>query len=494
MSLPFPNNSLPHPDGANLYTILAEHARHQPDKVYLFQSGGSVTYRQMSDMALGLGQAVQARLGEAARPVVAVSMGCETAVLQLVWACLSAGICQAFLPSIPDPEQIAGFMAHIQAGLLITDLPELQGQPRAVSFETLQQAASAIQPITPGVPAQPATPAFIFQTSGTTGAAKWIQVTHGQYLTAIQSMQRAGSLAHAVDQTVYLTPPLSHSYGLSSLLEYSAAGAAIILPESGSTLGAIGDLLSGRQNHLITALEGVSHFYAQLARLIRRIELPKLQHVGFGGGAIDQEAVRQIREVHSGLSYSVRYGLTETPSVVSHKVFRPPYAADWASSGNVLPIYELCIVDEAGAPLPPGQPGQICLRGESLAWPYYGETAVSPFFATGDIGYLHADTQELYIVGRQSAFLKVRGYRLSPEHIEAVITTFNGVIDCRVSGTETGILAEVVPADDGLLPQTLLAFLADRLPSYAIPEKIAFVPAIPRTYSGKVKRHAHKSS
>ena len=482
MSLPVFQNYFRDNQRVSLYTILADQARHQPDKVYLYAADGRMTTRQMHDAALRLGKALQSNR------IVAASLYSGTAVLQLVWACLSSGICLAFLPTIPDPEQIAALRAQIGAELLITDLPELQALPGALSFAALRQAAE--QEDGEWVTAvSPQTPAFLFQTSGTTGAAKWIQVTHGQYAAALESMQDEGCLDHAIDQTVFITPPLSHSYGLSSLLEYSAMGAAVVLPAAGSTMGAVGDLLQERFNGVITALEGVPHFYAQLARLARRVTLPNLRHIGFGGGALDQEAVRQIQAVHSDLSYSVRYGLTETPSVVSHKRFAPPYADNWQSSGQVLPIYTLRIVDEAGNGVPAGQPGEIQLQGESLAWPYWGETAVADFFPTGDIGYIDPTTEELFINGRQSAFLKVRGYRLSPEYLESVIGSCAGVVDCRVSGSKTGILAEVVPADASVSSQTLLAALAAKLPNYALPEAITFVDAIPRTHSGKIKRY-----
>lgn len=486
MSLPVFHNDFRDDPGMSLYAILANRARQEPDKVYLYSADGRITYRQMHDVAMGLAQALPGRLG--ANQVVGVSVGSGTAVLPLVWACLAAGICLAFLPPIADPEHITTLLTQIGAELLITDSPELQGQPWALSLAALQQAADqSVGGMVTAVP--PPTPAFIFQTSGTTGAAKWIQVTHGQYAAAIAGMQASGGLDHAVDQTVFITPPLSHSYGLSSLLEYSAMGAAVVLPAAGSTMGAVGDLLQERFNGVITALEGVPHFYAQLSRLVRRIKLPNLRHAGFGGGALDQAAVRQIQAVHPDLSYSVRYGLTETPSVVSHKRFAPPYADNWQSSGQVLPIYTLRIVDGAGNCLPAGQAGEIHIQGESLAWPYLGETAVTDFFPTGDIGYLDPDTQELFINGRQSAFLKVRGYRLSPEYLESVIGSCAGVVDCRVAGSETGILAEVVPADATVSSHALLAALASKLPSYAIPEAITFVAAIPRTHSGKIKRY-----
>jgi acyl-coenzyme A synthetase/AMP-(fatty) acid ligase len=472
----------------NLYSILSNFVQRQPQQVYLYGDDGPLTYQQVDNIALKLGQALQREI-DPKRPLLGISLSSNTAVLQLVWACLASGICLAFLPAVPDPEQIAALMNQIGVQRLVTDVPELQQQPWAISFTALQQTAAGQDHEGMFKAIEPTAPAFLFQTSGTTGAAKWIQVTHGQFTTAIKTMREMGCLDHAAGQAVYITPPLSHSYGLSSLLEYSAMGAAVVLPAAQSTLGAVGDLLQARFNQVITAVEGVPHFYAQMARLLRRIKLPHLRHVGFGGGALDLAAVQQLQAVYPALSYSVRYGLTETPSVVSHKLFTPPYTENWHSSGKVLPIYTLRIVDEAGNSLPVGQPGEIHIQGSSLAWPFFGETAVTSFFATGDIGYLEADTQELHINGRQSAFLKVRGYRLSPEYLESIIASCPGVAECRVSGTETGILAEVVPAEAALRPQTVLTFLADKLPSYAIPETVLFVDVIPRTHSGKIIRH-----
>ena len=471
----------------NLYNILADNARLQPDKVYVYSQNRKITYKQMYDTVGHLAQQLHQRLELSQNPIVAVSTSHSEIVLHLIWACLAAGICLAFLPLSRDPAQIKSLMGQIQARALVTDIPELQTEPWSISYETLQgrfsdSSDTLVAPLAD-------TPAFIFQTSGTTGTAKWIQVRHGQFVGAIESMKRVGSLGHAVNQVAYITPPLSHSYGLSSLLEYSSVGASLILPRGDSTLGAITALINSPLANSITAIEGVPHFFAQMVRLITRINLPALQHIGFGGGRLDQEVINGIGKSYPKLSYSVRYGLTETPSVVSHKLFTPPYTDDWHSSGKILPIYNLQIVDHSGKAVPAGQQGEIQIKGETLAWPYYGETAVTDFFATGDIGYINADNDELYIVGRKSLFLKVRGYRLSPEYIESIIGTFEDILDCRVSGTDTGLLAEIVSTNNVISQQALHSFLATKLPSYAIPETTTFVAEIPRTASGKIKRY-----
>lgn len=473
----------------NLHKLLTDQAALYPDKIYIYTPNGGITYQQMCDHSIHLAQQLHQHFDFSLSPMLAISLSNSYTTLQLVWACLASGICLAFLPVSPDVEHIAALMAQLKTTAFITDVAELQTIPGAISYEMLQEEREENYSVALITASQLELPAFLFQTSGTTGASKWVQVTHRHYLTAVSSMRTAGALDHAINQTVYITSPLSHSYGLSSLLEYTSVGASIILPASRSALGAITDLMNPKFASKVTALEGVPHFYAQMARLIKRVQLPALQHIGLGGGALEREVMTRIGESYPQVSYSVRYGLTETPSVVSHKLFTPPYADDWRSSGKVLPGYTLQIVGERGELVPAGQPGEIHIRGESLAWPYYGETAVSDFFPTGDIGYIHPDTQELYIVGRQSLFLKVRGYRISPETIESAIRNFPNILDCRVSGTEIGILAEVVPADNLVSPQTLLKFLATRLPDYAIPETVTFVTSIPRTHSGKIIRY-----
>ncbi|MEO1087340.1 MAG: fatty acid--CoA ligase family protein, partial [Acidobacteriota bacterium] len=182
-----------------------------------------------------------------------------------------------------------------------------------------------------------------------------------------------------------------------------------------------------------------------------------------------------------------RYGMTETPSIVSGMTFHPPYDDDWSSSGRVLPVWELRIVDGAGRPLSDGEEGEIQLRGPGLAWPYYGESETEDaFFATGDLGVL--SDGRLSISGRKSLFIKNGGYRISPEEVEAVLRRHDAVADVRVSMGRDGLTAEWVPRGDELPAQALREFAAERLPAYAVPKNLVKRAEIPRTASGKIRR------
>ena len=477
------DNAMSHP--RRLYTLLH---RVQADKVYYHCGEHTLSYGQFCQQVEALGQTLRHYTAKQTSPVIATTVSHPQTLLHLIWACLSADICLAFLPPQDDATTLHALMAQVDAAIVVTDDDIEQGEPWLVSYKALEAIAVQDAQVEATTAVTVDTPAFIFQTSGTTGAPKWVMVTQAQCWQAIMAMQEAGCLTHAVEQRVYITPPFSHSYGLSSMLEYTAVAATLIMPAAPSSLGAVGPLLKTAVAEQVSAIEGVPYFYQQLVRFARRLKMPALRHIGFGGGRIEGQLLQQLHQLYPHLTYAIRYGMTETPSVISHKQFTMPVADQPLSAGKPLPIYDVRIVDEQRQAVDVGQQGEIEIRGHSLAWPYYGEPPNDDFFATGDIGYLNAQ-RELVVVGRKSLFLKVRGYRLSPVDIEAAIITFAGVAACRVSATSDEVMAEIVSDDKSFSEVALRQFLGDKLPSYAIPKAITLVAQIPRTASGKIKRH-----
>jgi acyl-CoA synthetase (AMP-forming)/AMP-acid ligase II len=251
-------------------------------------------------------------------------------------------------------------------------------------------------------------------------------------------------------------------------------GSTIALPRGFSPLGAVGDLREPGLAGNIIAIEAVPYFYAQLSKLSGRIRLPKLRLMGYGGGALVPAVFERLRAVYPVQTCSVRYGMTETPSVVSQKIFVDSDDEDWTSSGTLLPLYALRIVDETGTIALPGQVGEICLKGDCLALPYLGEIDSTDFFATGDLGYLD-NHQELHVVGRKSVYLESRGFRVSPEYVESVAILHEGVYDCQALNYNGNLWLNVVPNVSALSTSQLLSFLSEWLPGYAVPEKVRFV-------------------
>ncbi|MEO1087546.1 MAG: class I adenylate-forming enzyme family protein, partial [Acidobacteriota bacterium] len=286
----------------DLFELLASRARARPDAALCYRGADAISNREAHDDATALA----AQLRRDRTTVLAAAVGDPYELHRWVWASRAAPCTLALLPVVRDPDAVKALMAQVGAERLVTDVDELA----ELASSTAGTARDA--PASPTDDASP--PAFLLQTSGTTGAGKWVAVRERQILTVLDAMHAAGALRHAEDQVVYVTPPLSHSYGLSTLFEYTKAGGAVIFPRGTSPLGPAGELRAPELAERVTAIEGVSDFHAQLSRLLGRIKLPELRHVGFGGGKIDADALARFRKTFPALTYSVRYGMTETPS------------------------------------------------------------------------------------------------------------------------------------------------------------------------------------
>lgn len=477
--------------------LLSRQAELTPDRIYFEGEQGPVTYAQMAEQVDGLAGYLLAHLARSSeRPILASAVKQGEHLIYLIWACLVAEIDLAFVPQISDLDQTRRLMDQVSAATLVTDMPELMTAPYSLpAASLLDEARSHSAPTggmnTEGMPRSEGL-GFLFQTSGTTGVPKWVAVRRELFVTAITCMEQVGNLEHDRDQVVFITPPLSYAYGLISLFEYTWVGSSVILPRASSPFGPVGELRDARIAGRVTAIEAVPFFYTQMARLLDRLELPNLSHIGLGGGGLEAPVIKQILATYPHVSCSVRYGLTETPSVVSHKLFLPPHAEEadtWRSAGKVLPIYELRLINEAGHIVEePNQEGEIHIKGECLAWPYYGEEPNgAEFFATGDLAYRDANG-ELVIVARKSLYIKNKGFRFSPESVESLVATFPGVADCRVSMPDGKLQAEVVASDPALSLVDLMRFLRQKLPDHMVPESLDFVDSIPRTRSGKIRR------
>lgn len=477
--------------GEGLASVLLRRAESDPEGLCLCKPSETLSNRRVSQVSAHLARQLDREAEEWPTRTLAACCTSAEHVFYLAWACLASGICLAFLPLTRDREHARRLIRQVQASGLVSDVSELLPDSLPIAFGSLLEASRDTAWSVSAERARrvrPDTPAFVFHTSGTTGDVKWVQVSHGQFLTAIECLAEAGGLECERDEVAYIAPPLFHSYGLSSLLEHTYAGNAVMLPSGLSPLGAVGDLCAPGASQRISVMEGVPYFYSQLSTLFERLSLPALRHLGIGGGAIEPAVLDRMLAARPGLSYSLRYGMTETPSVVSRKLYRQPVSGNRSSSGKVLPIYLLRIVDDAGRVLDAGEQGGIQIKGECLALPYYGEdSGPADFFDTGDLGYLDR-SGELHVIGRKSAYLKRRGFRISPEYVEAVVNGLNGVLESRVVQRGETLVAELRVSPGVETPPRLIALLLKKLPAYAVPDVITFVDAIEHTDSGKIRR------
>ena len=156
--------------------------------------------------------------------------------------------------------------------------------------------------------------------------------------------------------------------------------------------------------------------------------------------------------------------------------------------------------DDAGRILPPGQTGELCVRGSNVMLGYWNQPAATAeamrngWLLTGDIGH-RDDDGYFYITDRKTDMLLVNGINVYPRQIEEVLYKYPGVREAAVIGIPDARKGEqplaFVAAHEGvtLEEKPLLDYLRERMADYKVPRKIIFLPALPHNATGKILKN-----
>ena len=222
-------------------------------------------------------------------------------------------------------------------------------------------------------------------------------------------------------------------------------------------------------------------------------DLSSLEQVIFGAAPASVELVRAFEE-KTGAKVRGTYGLTEAAPVVTAD--RPSMSRKDGASGIALPGVEIAIHDEDDRPLTTGESGEICVRGPNVMAGYHhmpeetAKTLRGGWLHTGDIGYLDEDGY-LFVVDRVKDMIIRGGFNIYPHDVEEVIAQHPAVAESAVIGVPDPVYGEQVEAfvvtrlGADVTEEELLAFCRERLAKYKTPQRITFVPDLPKSQVGK---------
>jgi long-chain acyl-CoA synthetase len=475
----------------NLYDLFCQTARRQPDAPALLGPGSqdALSYRSLQEAI----DAASNRLRQAGvRPGDCVGLHCPSGANYIIqsYAVWSCGACVVPIPVELTAEEKGEVCREICLDHVITArrVPSFL-EPFRRGESTELSPASAIVPVNRTQDAPPAfasiNSAFIRFTSGTTGAAKGVVLSHETIDERIRAANEVLKIGPG-DRVVWL---LSMSYHFAvSIVNYLSFGAAIIFPANHLAPA----VLSAAMQHQGTVIYGSPAHYAWMAACEQPASLPSLR-LALSSTAALESGTSETFQRRFGIPVAQALGIIE----IGLPFINLDFAADRpAAVGRVLPAYELRLED-VGLGM---DRREVLLRGKGFLDAYYrpwqtrAEIMPDGWFHTGDLGGLDADGC-LCLHGRSKDVISVLGMKVFPQEIEAVLTSHPGVQSASVFPQHDPRLGEVpcarvVVRRTGPAPteSELQEHCRTRLAGFKVPQHIEFVDVLPRTASGKILR------
>ncbi|HVT17772.1 MAG TPA: non-ribosomal peptide synthase/polyketide synthase [Thermoanaerobaculia bacterium] len=499
---------------ASLGALFAAAVQRDAAAVALVADEQRWTYRQLDQLSNRLAWQLRA-LGVRQESIVGVCLERSAELVAALLAVLKAG--GAYLPLDPalPPERLAFILADSRAELVVGRGSTLGALAFAGRVIDLDLGTAAFAPEAFAADVDPDNLAYVIYTSGSTGRPKGTLVTHANVSRLLASTEPWFGFGPGDVWTLF------HSFAFDfSVWEIFGAllygGRLVVVPYLVSRNPEAFLTLLARER--VTVLNQTPSAFHHLARAALRAEGGpahelELRLVIFGGEALDPRALREWFASFGDRRPRLinMYGITET---TVHVTYRPLTAEDASGSarspiGGPLPDLVLHVLDRENRPVPVGVAGELYVGGPGLARGYLGRseltaerfvpaplgrTAGERLYRTGDLAR-YLPTGDLEYLGRNDEQIKVRGFRIEPGEIEAVLRSHPDITACTVAARregaeETRLVAYVVAGEPPPTVAELRLRLARRLPDYMVPQAFVFLAALPLTAHGKIDRRA----
>lgn len=333
----------------------------------------------------------------------------------------------------------------------------------------------------------------IFYTSGTTGKAKGVVLSHANLL--LTSGATGTSIGLRSDDVTLCAVPLFNIFGMSTLLGALLSGSTVVLQERFEPAEAVALV----EAHRATVLHGVPTMFVMVLREAGGHDLSSLRTGIVAGAPVAADLVSRVRE-ELVPNLEIGYGLTETSPTVTLTAPEDPAEKRSGTVGRPLVGVSVQVCDETGGALLPGTEGGVAVKGFNVMLGYFrqpGETAAAftpeGYLKTGDIGVLD-DEGYLRIVGRAGDDIIRGGYSIHPREVEDHLRSHPAVMNAVVVGVPNEVLGELIcacvqPVEGAIITdEELREYCASALAAYKVPDLVRFFEVFPMMPSGRVRR------
>jgi amino acid adenylation domain-containing protein len=489
-----------------LHDLLGASARRFPAKVALVCADRRLTYERLDRDADAMAAALaRAGVRRGDRVIVFAPNGVEAVVS--FWAVLKADAAACIVNAQTPAAKVAFYIDHLRARTAVVD-----ASLAAVFSEAAGRASSAPAVVSAGDEHPAAGPAprrniesdlaAIIYTSGSRGEPRGVMLSHRNMLAACASI--TAYLGLREDDVILGALPLAFDYGLYQMILAFAAGARLVLEPS---FAFVPQVVARMARERVTVLPAMPTILALLERMgpLDAFDLSSVRSVTSSGAALADRHVRWMQRTFPQAQIFSMYGLTECKRCT----YLPPgdLARKPGSVGIAIPNTELWLVGEDGRPVPPGEPGELVIRGPHVMLGYWEDPVATArclrpgplpgerVLHTGDI-CRQDEEGYLYFVSRSDDIIKCRGQKVAPREVEMALVSIAGVREAAVIGVEDEVQGSAVKAFVVLEHGTALteALLREechrRLEPGLVPKLIELVGELPRGPTGKVDKLA----
>ncbi|KAI8886389.1 acetyl-CoA synthetase-like protein [Backusella circina FSU 941] len=289
--------------------------------------------------------------------------------------------------------------------------------------------------------------AFICFSSGTTGVAKGVMLTHTNFVSQMLLVTEfEGTDPNQKDDRIIGFLPFYHIFGLTTLVlrAFYSVTPVVIIPKY--DLERVCQLIEKYKITIGPIVPPVAVHFAK-SPVVPKYDLSSLRFISSGAAPLGRE---HIEALNLRIKAPVRqgYGLTETTAGCMYQRIG---ISPSGSSGVLVPNMELKLVDEEGRELGADQPGEVLFRGPVIMKGYLNddkanaETFADGWLRTGDVAKYDSATGEFFILDRIKELIKFKGFQVAPAELEALLMSHDKVADCCVVGVYDSAQATELP-------------------------------------------------
>ncbi|MFQ5590037.1 MAG: benzoate-CoA ligase family protein [Phycisphaerae bacterium] len=373
------------------------------------------------------------------------------------------------------------------------------GDARAGGHSYSELTASASAELTPDLLSKDDA-CFWLYSSGTTAFPKGaVHLQHDMIVAA--DLYARSTLSISEKDRVFSVAKLFFAYGLGNALyfPFRVGASTILYPDKPDAVRAYEIIQEYRPTIFFSVPTGYARMLA-LDAMEGGYDTASLRLCVSAGEALPAALFERFKARH-GVEILDGIGSTEILHIF---ISNRPGRSRPGSTGEIVPGYEARIVDEQGHDLPPGEVGDLLIKGDSVCACYWNkheetkDTILGRWIRTGD-KYLRDEDGYFWYKGRGDDMLKVGGIWVSPVEVESVLTRHPAVLESAVIGVADAdrlikpkayvVLRDPAQAQSDTLAAELQQFVKERTAPYKYPRWIEFVPELPKTATGKTQRY-----